>query len=136
SGRALDALAGSLAEREPESALGRLAAAEARAVCGPDLVDAARGGDAGALAALDLFGERLGVGVANLINTFDPEVVAIGGGASSAGRLLLGPVTRSALRFVLPGVGTRCEIRIARSGPLAGVHGAALLAKIESRRTA
>jgi glucokinase len=32
---------------------------------------------------------------------------------------------------VLPGVGTETEIRIARSGPKAGVRGAALLARSE-----
>jgi glucokinase len=34
----------------------------------------------------------------------------------------------TARRFVLPGVGTRTQVRIARSGPQAGVRGAALLA--------
>jgi glucokinase len=35
---------------------------------------------------------------------------------------------------VLPGVGTATEIRIARSGPQAGVRGAALLARSELKR--
>ena len=49
-------------------------------------------------ALLELLGERLGIGIANAINTFDPEVVAIGGGVSSAGELLLEPARRTALR--------------------------------------
>jgi glucokinase len=76
-------------------------------------------------------GRRLGVGVANAINTFDPEVVAIGGGVSSAGELLVGPARAVALEYVLHGVGTATEIRVARSGPQAGVRGAALLARSE-----
>jgi glucokinase len=95
---------------------------------GPAVVAAARQGDPSARAALDILGERLGVGVANAINVFDPEQVVIGGGVSSAGELLLEPVTETARRFVLPGVGTRTEIRLARYGPMAGVRGAALLA--------
>ena len=69
-----------------------------------------------------------------MINTFDPEVVAIGGGVSSAGDLLLGPLRAVALDYVLPGVGSATEIRVARSGPEAGVRGAALLARSELNR--
>jgi glucokinase len=95
---------------------------------GPAVVTAARAGDASALEAVHILGERLGVGIANAINVFDPEQVVIGGGVSAAGELLLEPARHVARRFVLPGVGTRTEIRLARYGPRAGVRGAALLA--------
>ncbi len=88
-------------------------------------------GDAIAIGCVATLGRRVGIGVANAINTFDPEVVAIGGGVSSAGELLLEPARSAALEYVLPGVGTATEIRIARSGPQAGVRGAALLARSE-----
>ncbi|MEJ7823819.1 MAG: ROK family protein [Solirubrobacteraceae bacterium] len=91
-------------------------------------VDAARDGHAGACAAIELLGRRLGVGVANAINTFDPDLVVIGGGVSAAGELLLAPTREEAARFVLTGVGTKTRIRRARYGPQAGVRGAALLA--------
>jgi glucokinase len=78
-----------------------------------------------------ILGERLGIGIANVINTFDPELVVIGGGVSNAGDLLLDPAKRVAAEFVIPGVGTRTEIRLARYGPQAGVRGAALLARQE-----
>jgi glucokinase len=71
------------------------------------------------------------VGIANAINAFDPELVAIGGGVSTAGDLLVEPARETAQRFVLPGVGTRTEVRLARSGLDAGVRGAALLAGLE-----
>ena len=51
----------------------------------------AQAGDAVAIGVLALLGRRVGIGVANAINTFDPDVVAIGGGVSAAGELLLGP---------------------------------------------
>ncbi len=92
------------------------------------VIDAARDGDTGALAALELLGRRLGIGIANAINTFDPDLVVVGGGVSAAGELLLAPAREEAARFVLRGCGTRTEIRQARYGPLAGVRGAALLA--------
>jgi glucokinase len=97
-------------------------------VDGPAVVEAAQAGDPSALEAVHILGERLGVGIANAINVFDPEQVVIGGGVSAAGELLLGPAREVAKRFVLPGVGTRTEIRLARYGPRAGVRGAALLA--------
>jgi glucokinase len=92
------------------------------------VIDAALGGDGGAIAALELLGRRLGVGIANAINTFDPDLVVVGGGVSAAGELLLAPAREEAARYLLPGVGTRTDIRRARYGPLAGVRGAALLA--------
>jgi glucokinase len=99
-------------------------------------VEAARAGDAGALAALELLGRRLGVGIANAINTFDPDLVVIGGGVCAAGELLLAPAREEAARFVLHGVGTRTQIRQARYGAKAGVRGAALLAGQEAAHEA
>jgi glucokinase len=98
---------------------------------GKAAVQAAQSGDDRARELVTLVGHRLGVGIANAINAFDPEVVAIGGGVSAAGDLLLEPAREAAWRFTLPGVGTRTEIRLARSGGDAGVRGAALLAAQE-----
>ena len=131
SGRALDQLAKRSASEHPDSALGR-AAASGLTANGRTLTESAHAGDPQALADLALLGERLGVGIANVINIFDPQVVAIGGGVSAAHELLVDHARQSALRFVLPGVGSSTEIRLARSGPQAGVRGAALLASQES----
>jgi glucokinase len=126
-GGALDDMAATSAHQHPDSALGRLAA-RGDQVSGRDAVAAAREGDEESARLLRLIGERLGVGIANAINTFDPEVVAVGGGVSSAGDLLLEPAREAAWRFVLPGVGERTVIRLARHGARAGLIGAALLA--------
>jgi glucokinase len=101
---------------------------------GEDVVAAAREGHEGALEAMRVLGERLGVGIANVINTFDPFEVVIGGGASAAGELLLGPARETAAHYTLPGVGTRTVIRLARHGADAGVHGAALMAAHEEEQ--
>ena len=95
---------------------------------GQAVVAAARAGHRDALDAMRILGEALGVGIANAINTFDPDLVIVGGGVSNAGDLLLDPARESAARFVVPGVGTRTQIRLARYGPQAGVRGATLLA--------
>jgi glucokinase len=129
-GRALDRLAEECAERHPDSVLGRLRA-EGKEVLGADAVEAAKDGDPVAARIVELWGKRVGVGVANVINTFDPEEVVIGGGAGQAGELLLAPATRIARGYVLPGLGRSTAIRLARHGTRAGVLGAALLAKDE-----
>jgi glucokinase len=127
SGHALDRLAREAANLHPESLLGRLCA-EGKPVLGADAVAAAHEGDPSAARMVEIWGERLGIGIANAINTFDPEEVVIGGGAAQAGNLLLEPARRIARGYVLPGLGERAEIRLARHGVRAGVLGAALLA--------
>ncbi len=116
-----------------ELASGRALDALGRAQGIPDrtAVQAALDGDDRARLAIRILGERLGIGIANAINVFDPDVVAIGGGVSAAGDLLLDPAASTARRFVIPGSGTRTEIRLSRYGPAAGVRGAALLARQE-----
>ena len=112
-------------------ALGRLAQ-EHGFPDGRAAVQAAREGDEAALAALTAIAERLGLGIANAITTFDPDVVAVGGGvAAAAGELLLDPAVATARRFLIPGVGEQTEIRLARYGNDAGTRGAALLAAHE-----
>jgi glucokinase len=74
---------------------GRLAAAVEEAGGDPELVRgehvtaAARAGDAEALAVLDELADWIAVGLANLVNVFDPELVVIGGGLVDAADLLL-----------------------------------------------
>jgi glucokinase len=130
SGRALDRLALDAARREPESYLGQRLAADGE-VTGVDAVDGAQSGDEASCRCVQILGERLGIGIANAINLYDPLEVVIGGGVSRAGDLLLEPAERVAFRHVLPGVGTRTKIRLARHGPRAGVLGAALMAAQE-----
>jgi glucokinase len=132
SGNALDRLAAQAANLHPESALGRLREA-GKPVLGPDAVEAALEGDEPARRMVEIWGQRLGIGVANAINTFDPDEVVIGGGAAQAGDLLLEPAKRIAAGYVLPGLGAATTIRLARHGVRAGVLGAALLAEHEIR---
>jgi glucokinase len=126
-GHALDRLAVQAAEEHRDSALGRLGA-DGKEVTGVEAVEAAQSGDDAAARIIEVWGERLGIGIANAINTFDPEEVVIGGGGARAGELLLEPAQRIAGAYVLPGLGGRTTIRLARHGVRAGVLGAALLA--------
>jgi glucokinase len=78
-----------------------------------------------------VLGERLGIGIANAINTFDPDEIVIGGGVSLAGDLLLVPAERTARHHTVPGAGGQTKVRLARHGPQAGVLGAAAVAMQE-----
>ena len=132
-GRVLDRMGADIATQRPDSALARMAA-RGDHIDGHDVVRAANEGDPDSVGAVRVLGERLGIGIANAINTFDPDEVVIGGGVSAAGKLLLGPARETAREFTLPGVGERTEIRLARHGSEAGVRGAALLAALELAR--
>jgi len=134
SGHALDRLAAQAANLHPESALGRLRD-DGKPVLGADAVAAAQQGDGSAGRMVEIWGQRVGIGVANAINTFDPEEVVIGGGAAQAGELLLEPAKRVAAGYALPGLGGRTTIRLARHGVRAGVLGAAMLAVHELNPT-
>jgi glucokinase len=130
SGRALDQLADEAAREDANSFLGKRLTRDG-GVTGHDVVDGARAGDAAARRCLEILGQRLGIGIANAINVFDPLEVVIGGGVSAAGDLLLEPARRTALQHVVPGAGSATNIRLARHGPHAGVLGAALIAAQE-----
>lgn len=133
-GTALDGFARAEAAANPDSALGRLGASGSQIV-GADAVAAARDGDASAQAAVRRWAHALGVGIANAINTFDPDEVVIGGGGATAGELLLDTASEFAAGYVHPGLQGRARIRLAHWGATAGVLGAALLAVHELERS-
>jgi glucokinase len=130
-GHALDRMASESADGDGASALGR-PRADGEPVLGTDAVAAAHAADPAASRVVELWAERVGIGVANAINAFDPQEVVIGGGAARAAELLLEPARRVALGYVVPGLRGRANIRLARHGVRAGVLGAALLAEQEA----
>ena len=97
-------------------------------VTGPMVTSAAEQGDLVARQAFASVGGWLGVGTANLVAAFDPEIVVVGGGVSAAGDRLLDPA-RAALGRTLVGAEHRVvpPLVAARLGPQAGIVGAALL---------
>src|SRR5918999_4707265 len=73
-GRALDRLVAEARARDRGSPLCRRRAG-GKPVFGADAVQAARAGDAAAARVVDIWAEWVGIGVANAINTFDPDEV-------------------------------------------------------------
>jgi len=107
-----------------------LAGGDPEAVRGEHVTVAAREGDAQALAIMARFAWWLALGLANLANAFDPEMIVIGGGLVDAGDVLLAPTRRAFATLVEAGP-QRGEVAIvaAALGSSAGALGAALLAQ-------
>ena len=67
-----------------------------------DVIAAASAGDRKAQAAIDEAGEWLGIGLANLVNLFNPEVIVLGGHLRLLFPLVSGTVYRR-IHYALPG---------------------------------
>ncbi|MDX6721578.1 MAG: glucokinase [Solirubrobacteraceae bacterium] len=127
SGTALAREASRIAGERPRSGLGR-ALAEGREISGPLVTELAHDGDGAAIDALALMGSWLGVGVANLVNMLNPDVVVVGGGVIAAGELLLEPARAVVLERALSPSKEHVRIVPARFGAESGMLGAAALA--------
>ena len=93
------------------------------------VVELAGEGDATARSILDDVGRRLGSGIGSLINIFNPQVVAIGGGFGSAAfDFLVAPARDVVRREALAPAGEAVRIVRAELGNRAGVIGAGLIA--------
>jgi len=107
-----------------------LAGGDPESVRGEHVTLAAREGDRGAAAVLREFGWWVALGIANLVNVLDPEVVVVGGGLAEAGELLLSPVRERFAELVLaPEHRPAVRIVAAELGERAGAIGAGLLAE-------
>jgi glucokinase len=97
---------------------------------GQAITEAARDGDAVALAAFQTTAQYLGAGIASLAVLLDPSCVVIGGGVIDAGEILLAP-TREAMKRYMPFAGKHPypEIVAAELGNEAGLVGVADLAR-------
>lgn len=76
----------------------------------------------------------LGIGVANAISIFDPEMVIIGGGVASAGDIVFDSVRKVVNKRCFKSMAESCEIVPAGLGVDAGVVGAVALAILESKK--
>jgi glucokinase len=129
-GHALDRLTLECAHEHPDSALGH-GLAEGEKLRGADAVAAARDGDPAAAKIVQRWAHAIGIGIANAVNTFDPDEVVIGGGAAAAGDVFLDVAREFAYGYTMKGLRGHARVRLARFGPKAGVLGACLLAAQE-----
>jgi glucokinase len=134
SGSGLGRLAREAAHAGQATRVLELAGGDPENVRGENVTTAAAEGDQEASAVMAQFAWWLALGLANLANVFDPEVIVVGGGLIEAGDVLLTP-TRLAFGELVEGVEHRPPIRIvaAELGERAGAIGAAVLAGLHEQ---
>jgi glucokinase-like ROK family protein len=91
------------------------------------IVQAAADGDTEAIEALTETGSLMGLGVSNLISTFNPEMVVLGGALSAAGAYLLPAIKKVVEKTAFPETFEQVQILPSAFGPDAGVVGAVAL---------
>ncbi len=84
------------------------------------------------LLAKKLLDDYLAEGISNIINIFQPAILAIGGGVSKAGDVLLNPLKEKTSKLIYSrNSAVNTEILIAKHDNDAGIIGAALLETME-----
>lgn len=98
---------------------------------GEGILRAAIAGEAWSVRLIDEVSVYLGMGVANLVSTLNPEMVVLGGGLFRAGEYLLDKVRTEFVRWSQPFAARRVRLELSTLGERAGLLGAARIA-IES----
>jgi len=93
-----------------------------------DIAKAAEDGNSIAIKALERTGWYFGIGLVNAVYMINPEVIAVGGGVSGAGDLILKPARESFAEHVMNDIFLDVRIVNAQLGNKASFLGAAMLA--------
>ncbi|KHJ39365.1 N-acetylglucosamine repressor [Pedobacter glucosidilyticus] len=93
------------------------------------IIDAAIKDDVLAIDLIADLGDKLGRGIALLINIFNPELVIIGGSLAKTGEYLILPIKSAINKYSLSLVNSDTKIKISLLGVKSGVIGACLLAR-------
>ena len=92
-----------------------------------DLAEAARRGEASAIAEIRNGGHTIGIGLGSIVNILNPDVVTLSGGLLGMGDLLLDPL-RAAMTSLAYGPASSTPVRTSTLGEDAGLLGAAAVA--------
>ncbi len=110
----------------PETIMWELCNQSLNSVDGRTAFEAKRAGDAGGEAVIATYIHHLAVGLGNIINSVEPEVLCIGGGISNQGDYLIEPLREAVYEQLFPFVEKRPKVLAAELGNDAGIIGAAL----------
>lgn len=114
--------------KNPDSSMHKLVAERSGKVSARIAFDAMRMGDAAAKAVVNDYIKYLAAGITNTINTFQPDILCIGGGVCNEGDALLLPVKELVAKEVYTRNSKQnAQIVIAKLGNDAGIIGAAFL---------
>jgi glucokinase len=129
SGRALVRYAAARASDPKADPSGELTALQEQGrLTGGAVARLAMAGDKAALDAVNELAHWLGVGLVNMTNAFDPEMIVVGGGVGALGELLLAPAREVVRKTAIPPGRASVQIAAAMLGNRAGLVGGALTA--------
>ncbi len=94
-----------------------------------DIIAAAQNEDILCIELLAEIGEKIGKGIALLINIFNPELLILGGTLSETGDYIRLPIRSAVNKYSLSLVNTDTQLRLSKLGEKAGVIGACLIAR-------
>jgi len=94
-----------------------------------EIMELAKKGNKKAIKVYQVLGEYLGVGLANLVNILNPDIIIIGGGIANAKELLFNPARKVMRKNILSPLAKNTKVVRAKLGEDAGAIGAALLLK-------
>ena len=115
-------------EENKDSEMWKLCGGDIENVDGKTAFDGMRAGDAAAKGVVDMYIEYLGCGLTNIVNTFQPEMLLIGGGICKEGEALTKPLSEIIKRdsYCIDADKTT-KLDICKLGNDAGIIGAAYL---------
>ena len=120
-----------LMEEKPDCALARQLGGDAAQLNAKAVLDLAKAGDADCMGIFETYVKYLCVGLANLINIYDPDMIVLGGGVAYAGDFLLDAVRAALGDYVYCPALSWARVELARMGNDAGIIGAAMLGRAE-----
>jgi predicted NBD/HSP70 family sugar kinase len=108
------------------SSLVKMVSGRIEDITAKDIGAAARAGDPLSLDIITTTGTYLGVGLVNIVNIFNPEIIIIGGGVAELGDFLLDPARRVVGKRAFQISAQLVRIVTAELGDEAAVRGAAV----------
>jgi glucokinase len=129
SGTAIAREAISLVRSGEKTSLNGMVGNKIESITAKEVSIAAQNGDVLAKKVVLKAATYLGIGMANVVNIFNPDMIIIGGSVSKMGELLLGPVRHQVLRRAFGLSAQGVSIVPSKLGDDAGLIGAALFAQ-------
>ena len=118
-----------LCAMKPQCALMRQVDGDIRVIGAKHVIDLARSGDPDCMRIFDNYIHHLVIGLSNLINVYDPEVIVLGGGVSHCGDFLLNAVRSLLPKYVFFKTMPYARVELAKLTNDAGIIGAAMLGR-------
>lgn len=92
-----------------------------------DIFDCAKDGDKFSIAIIDYTSNYLAMGIGNLLNIINPEIIILSGGVALAGEILIDKINENLKKYAMPVTLNDLEIKQGILGNDAGIKGATSL---------